>query len=150
MQMRSWEELGQPGSLYFIKHKNSAGEENYTLGSSGYVLNKTIDELKESDSIVLTGSEVKTASAGQISDSTTGSKEYGVDLELTTEGAEKFKEATQEAVNNSNDTIAIYYDGELISVPKVNTVIENGKAQITGSMTYEEADNMRLRSVSVV
>ena len=130
------EELGQPGSLYFIKHKNSAGEENYTLGSSGYVLNKTIDELKESDSIVLTGSEVKTASAGQISDSTTGSKEYGVDLELTTEGAEKFKEATQEAVNNSNDTIAIYYDGELISVPKVNTVIENGKAQITGSMTY--------------
>ena len=69
------EELGQPGSLYFIKHKNSAGEENYTLGSSGYVLNKTIDELKESDSIVLTGSEVKTASAGQISDSTTGSKE---------------------------------------------------------------------------
>ena len=119
------EELGQPGSLYFIKHKNSAGEENYTLGSSGYVLNNTIDELKESDSIVLTGSEVKTASAGQISDSTTGSKEYGVDLELTTEGAEKFKEATQEAVNNSNDTIAIYYDGELIRVPKVNTVIEN-------------------------
>lgn len=136
------EELGQPGSLYFIKHKNSAGEENYTLGSSGYVLNKTIDELKESDSIVLSGSEVKTASAGQISDSTTGSKEYGVDLELTTEGAEKFKEATQEAVSNSNDTIAIYYDGELISVPKVNTVIENGKAQITGSMTYEEADNI--------
>ena len=136
------EELGQPGSLYFIKHKDSAGEENYKLGSSGYVLNKTIDELKESDSIVLTGSEVKTASAGQISDSTTGSKEYGVDLELTTEGAEKFKEATQEAVNNSNDTIAIYYDGELISVLKVNTVIENGKAQITGSMTYEEADNI--------
>ncbi len=29
------EELGQPGSLYFIKHKDSAGEENYTLGSSG-------------------------------------------------------------------------------------------------------------------
>ena len=29
---------------------------------------------------------------------------------MTTEGAEKFKEATQEAVNNSNDTIAIYYD----------------------------------------
>ena len=136
------EELGQPGSLYFIKHKDSAGEENYTLGSSGYVLNKTIDELKESDSIVLTGSEVKTASAGQISDSTTGNKEYVVDLELTTEGTEKFKEATQEAVNNSNDTIAIYYDGELISVPKVNTVIENGKAQITGSMTYEEADNI--------
>lgn len=39
---------GQPVHFTFIKHKNSAGEENYTLGSSGYVLNKTIDELKES------------------------------------------------------------------------------------------------------
>ena len=136
------EELGQPGSLYFIKHLDSDGQENYSYTTSGYVLNKTIDELKDSDSIVLTGSEVKTASAGQISNSTTGSKEYGVDLELTDEGATKFKDATQEAVDNNYDTIAIYYDGTLISVPKVNTVIENGKAQITGSMSYEEADNI--------
>ena len=136
------EELGQPGSLYFIKHLDSDGQENYSYTTSGYVLNKTIDELKDSDSIVLTGSEVKTASAGQISNSTTGSKEYGVDLELTDEGATKFKDATQEAVDNNYDTIAIYYDGALISVPKVNNVIENGKAQITGSMSYEEADNI--------
>ena len=33
--------------------------ENYTLGAEGYVLNKTIDELKANGSIVLTGSEVK-------------------------------------------------------------------------------------------
>ena len=27
------EELGQPGSLYFIKHKDSEGNENYSLDS---------------------------------------------------------------------------------------------------------------------
>ena len=136
------EELGQPGSLYFIKHKDSEGNENYSLTASGYTLNKSIDELKDTDSIVLTGTEVKTASAGVLNDSTTGNKKYGVDLELTDEGAEKFKTATEEAYNNNNDTIAIYYDGALISVPKVNAVIENGKAQISGNMDYEEADNI--------
>ena len=136
------EELGQPGSLYFIKHKDSEGNENYSLTASGYTLNKSIDELKDTDSIVLTGTEVKTASAGALNDSTTGNKKYGVDLELTDEGAEKFKTATEEAYNNNNDTIAIYYDGALISVPKVNAVIENGKAQISGNMDYEEADNI--------
>ena len=122
------EELGQPGSLYFIKHKDSEGNENYSLTASGYTLNKSIDELKDTDSIVLTGTEVKTASAGVLNDSTTGNKKYGVDLELTDEGAEKFKTATEEAYNNNHDTIAIYYDGSLISVPSVNAVIENVKA----------------------
>ena len=136
------EELGQPGSLYFIKHKDSEGNENYSLTASGYTLNKSIDELKDTDSIVLTGTEVKTASAGVLNDSTTGNKKYGVDLELTEEGAEKFKTATEEAYNNNHDTIAIYYDGALISVPSVNAVIENGKAQISGNMDYEEADNI--------
>ena len=136
------EELGQPGSLYFIKHKDSEGNENYSLTASGYTLNKSIDELKDTDSIVLTGTEVKTASAGVLNDSTTGNKKYGVDLELTDEGAEKFKTATEEAYNNNHDTIAIYYDGALISVPSVNAVIENGKAQISGNMDYEEADNI--------
>ena len=136
------EELGQPGSLYFIKHKDSEGNENYSLTASGYTLNKSIDELKDTDSIVLTGTEVKTASAGAINDSTTGNKKYGVDLELTDEGTEKFKTATEEAYNNNHDTIAIYYDGALISVPSVKAVIENGKAQISGNMDYEEADNI--------
>ncbi len=52
------------------------------------------------------------------------------------------RQATTEAYNNGNDTIAIYYDGELISVPSVNAIIENGQAQITGSASYEEADNI--------
>ena len=137
------EELGQPGSLYFIKHYDSEGNENYTLEADGYVLNKSIDELQGTDSIVLTGSEVKNATAGSFQQSTTGATEYGVDLTLNDEGTAAFAAATEEAYNNGKDTIAIYYDGDLISVPQVNAIIENGQAQISGEgMTYEEADNI--------
>ena len=138
------EELGQPGSLYFIKHLDSEGNENYTLNAegTGYELTKSIEELQEDGSIVLTGTEVESASAGADSNSTTGATEYGVNLTLTDEGTAAFAEATEEAYNNGQDTIAIYYDGDLISVPSVNAVIDNGQASITGNMTYEEADNI--------
>ena len=138
------EELGQPGSLYFIRHLDSDGNENYTLNAdgTGYVLTKSIEELQEDGSIVLTGTEVASASAGALSDKTTSATEYGVDLTLTDEGTKAFAEATEEAYNNNHDSIAIYYDGDLISVPSVNAVIKNGQAQITGNMSYEEADNI--------
>ena len=137
------EELGQPGSLYFIKHYDSEGNENYTLGTDGYVLNRTIEELQENGSIVLTGAEVSDASAGSYQDSTTGAAKYAVDITMNKEGTEAFAEATEEAYNNGQDSIAIYYDGELISVPNVEAVIENGQAQISSStMTYEEADSI--------
>ena len=137
------EELGQPGSLYFIKHYDADGNANYTAGTDGYVLNKTIEEMEESGSIVLTGSEVENASAGSYQSSTTGATQYAVELTLNKEGTEAFAEATEEAVNNGNDTIAIYYDGELISVPQVDEAIKNGQAQISSpTMTYEEADSI--------
>lgn len=138
------EELGQPGSLYFIKHLDSNGNENYTLNAegTGYELTKSIEELQQDGSIVLTGTEVESATAGALSDSTTSATEYGVDLTLTDEGTKAFAEATEEAYNNNHDSIAIYYDGDLISVPNVNAVIENGRAQISGNMSYEEADNI--------
>ena len=138
------EELGQPGSLYFIRHLDSDGNENYTLNEdgTGYVLTKSIEELQEDGSIVLTGTEVESATAGALSDKTTSATEYGVDLTLTDEGTKAFAEATKEAYNNNHDSIAIYYDGDLISVPSVNNVIENGRAQISGNMSYEEADSI--------
>ena len=137
------EELGQPGSLYFIRHYDSEGNENYSLNPDGvYVLNKTIDELQESGSIVLTGSEVESASAGSQESQTTGAVQYVVEMSFNDEGTKAFAEATQEAYDNGSDTIAIYYDGDLISVPKVNAVISDGRAVIEGNMTYEEAEQM--------
>ena len=137
------EELGQPGSLYFIRQYGSDGTENYSLNADGsaYELNKTIEELQEDGSIVLTGSEVADASAGNYSDQTTGSSQYVVELNLTDEGTQAFAAATEEAQANS-ETIAIYYDGELVSVPRVNEAITDGRAQITGMTDYEEAENL--------
>ena len=135
-------ELGQPGSLYFIKEKDSDGNPNYGLDSSGnYVLAKSMDELKEEGSVVLTGTDIKSAKSGSYQDSTTGANENVVQLSMTKEGTEKFAEATK-AAKEAKETIAIYYDGELISVPRVNAEITDGQAIIEGSMEYEEAEQL--------
>lgn len=137
------EELGQPGSLYFIRQYGSDDTANYSLNSDGtaYELTKTIEELQEDGCIVLTGSEVESASAGSYSDQTTGANQYAVELNLNDNGTAAFAVATEEAEANS-ETIAIYYDGELVSVPQVNNVISNGRAEITGMQSYEEAENL--------
>ena len=43
---------------------------------------------------------------------------------------------------NLGKQIAIVYDGETISAPVVNSVIENGQAVIEGMADYEEADTL--------
>ena len=141
------DELGQPGSLYFIAQTGSDGTDNYSMiNSTGdaaqdYQLNKTIEELEADGSIVLTGNDVKSAQAGTREDSLTGAKENVVALTFTEEGTEKFAEATKSAYE-AGQTIAIYYDGAFASVPRVNNAIENGQAEITGSSTYEEAETL--------
>ena len=64
-----------------------------------------------------------------------------VSLSLTKEGTEKFAAATTAAVE-TNETIAIYYDGEIISAPTVQNAITDGNAVITGSFTAEDADQL--------
>ena len=137
------EELGQPGSLYFIRQNDSGGNPNYSINADGtaYELTKTIDELEADGSIVLTGNEVESASAGTYADSTTNATKYAVSLKLNDEGTAAFAAATQEAYA-AGESIAIYYDGELVSVPNVNNVIENGEAEITGMASYEEAESL--------
>ena len=137
------EELGQPGSLYFIRQNDSSGNPNYSINADGtaYELTKTIDELEADGSIVLTGNEVESASAGTYADQTTNATKYAVSLKLNDEGTAAFAAATQEAYA-AGESIAIYYDGELVSVPNVNNVIENGEAEITGMASYEEAESL--------
>ncbi len=69
---------------------------------------------------------------------------YGVSLSLKDEAAKKFAKATAESVNytspiTDNGQIAIILDGVVISAPSVSTVINNGKAQITGNFTSQSA-----------
>ena len=141
------DELGQPGSLYFISQKDSAGQANYSqTGSTGdmtkdFVLNKTIEELEADGSIVLTGTDIKSASAETYSDQTTNATKNVVSLELNKEGTAKFAAATQ-AAKAAGESIGIYYDGAFVSVPNVNAEINDGRAVIEGSMSFEEAEKL--------
>ena len=136
-------DLGKPGSLYFITQEDADGNQNFTTGQNGYVLARSIDEIKESGSVVLEGSDVADAEGGAIQNQNTSAKEYVVSLTLTSDGKnsgkEKFSEATKENVGKQ---IAIIYDNQVVSAPNVNEQISGGKAQISGMKDLEEAQNL--------
>lgn len=143
------EELGKPGSLYFIAATDSEGNANYqyTYGTDAdgniivqYVLTKSIEELQEDGSIVLTGTEVESAQAGSQQDSM-GNSQFVVQLTLNETGKEAFAEATTKAYQNG-ETIAIYYDNAFVSVPAVQAAITDGNAVITGQSSFEEAEQL--------
>ena len=143
------EELGKPGSLYFIAQTDSEGNPNYGgtygVGADGnieiqYILTKTMDELMADGSIVLTGTEVVDAQARAQQDSM-GNVENVVTLVLNDTGKTAFAQATQKAYDNG-ESIAIYYDDEFVSVPSVNAVITDGNAVITVPTGAAEAERI--------
>lgn len=106
------EELGKPGSLEFQT---------------------------EDGTTVLTGTDIKTATAKTGEDQTTGKQEYTVELILNEEGTQKFADAT---TANVGKRIAIIYDGQTISSPTVNTAITGGTAYIDGQASFDEAEKL--------
>ncbi len=106
------DELGSPGTLMFVD----------TTGNT-----------------VLEGTDVADAQAGTQTDQQTGASQNVVQLELTKEGAEKFAKATEENVGKQ---IAIIFDDEVLSSPRVNEKIADGQAVITGMESFEEADEL--------
>ena len=98
-------------------------------------------------SLVLDGSSVKDAQAGQDDKSTS----YAVNLQFDSSGADAFYEATKKAYNGEvqsaiqgvdSGAIAIILDNEIISAPHVNEPIAGGSCSITGDFTMEEAQNL--------
>ncbi len=145
------EELGNPGTLYFLAQKGSDGSNNYSQtivqdedgnASLEYVLNRSIDEIVADGCVVLNGSDIKSAEAVPYQDSQTGNtSSYCIDLLLNDEGKQKFADATTSAYQNG-ETIAIYYDGNIICAPTVNGALTDGRAQITGNYSYEDAEKL--------
>lgn len=142
------QELGRPGSLYFIAETDAEGNANYSMQmmsdySYDYVLNKTIEEMEEDGSIVLVGTDIKDAQAGSQTNQY-GNSEFVVELVMTDEGKEKFAAATEKAYNGGVDSesLGIYYDGSFVSVPTVNAVLTDGTAVITGMSSYEQAESL--------
>lgn len=140
-------ELGKPGSLYFISETDSEGNLNYSRdgmvredGSVYYPMYKDIDTIVAEGSAPLSGTDVKEAEAATFTNSMQNS-EIGVSLVMTEEGTQKFADATTKAYQNG-ETLGIYYDGYIISAPRVQAVLTDGRAQITGSFNRESAERL--------
>ena len=104
------EELGKPGDLSFQT---------------------------EDGTVVLTGSNIKSAEAGTTEDN--GIKNYVVSLSMDASGAEAFAEATSA---NIGKPIYIYYDGEVVSAPTVQSAITDGECVIENMESFESAEEL--------
>jgi SecD/SecF fusion protein len=62
-----------------------------------------------------------------------------ISFNLTADGAKRFAEVTK---NNVGHRLAIILDGELYSAPNINSPIETGNGEITGSFTIQEAQEL--------
>lgn len=106
------DEIGTTAQMVFRRGSSSDGEE------------------------ILSGDDVTAATAGY--DQENG---YVVQLEFSTEGAEKFAEATTELAE-SGGYISIWLDDENISTASVNSAITDGRAVIEGSFTLDEVTTL--------
>lgn len=90
----------------------------------------------DTETVILTGKDVKKAETGYIRNETTNTLEWVVSLEFQESGKEAFAEATGRLVD---DYISIWMDDVCISYPRVNQAITDGSCQISGDFTDEEA-----------
>jgi preprotein translocase subunit SecD len=67
-----------------------------------------------------------------------------VSLDFTGDGSKKFGELTQAVVNlpTPQNQVAIVLDGAVVSAPRINEAILGGRAQITGSFSQLEAQDL--------
>ncbi len=110
-----------------------------TLGNPGTI--QFYEASSDSDSgmnLVLDGNDV--ANAQVVTEPNEfGNNEYVVRLTFSSEGAQKFEEAT---ARNIDKPIYIVYDGQIISAPQVNQTISGGNCVITGNFTYDQANSL--------
>ncbi|MCR5201693.1 MAG: protein translocase subunit SecD [Lachnospiraceae bacterium] len=130
-----------------LKGLGKAGALDFVNGSDVKV-NKKGKATYDKDDIILSGSDIKTASADTAEDETTKVKENVVNIEFNDKGTEKFADASKEAyaargTDQEKNKIYIIYDKEVLSAPGVNAEITDGKCQISGGFdTFAEAEEL--------
>lgn len=107
--------------------------ETTDIDSNGDYVYKT--PTGDTATVLMDGSAVKSAEA-QVYQDNSGEAQYVVSLELTDEGAETFADITTTYLNQ---TVSIWMDDIMLSAPTVQSTISDGKAQISGDFTAEEA-----------
>lgn len=113
----------------------------------GIAPGKTLADLEADGSLVLSGKDVSSANAQGYVDEYQVAR-HKVNLTFTDNGAVIFANETAAAAQRSaqygdlRGTLAIYYDGEIISTPRVKSAITDGSAEISGDFTQEEAERL--------
>lgn len=71
----------------------------------------------------------------------TNTGQWAVDIVLDSEGADAFRDSSTRlyGLDGVQNQFAILLDGDVISAPRMNSPITDGRAQITGQFTEEEA-----------
>lgn len=87
----------------------------------------------------LTGKDLRRAAASPSQDPQNPG--YVVELEFNADGAKKFEEITK---NNLSKPVAIFLDDEIVSAPTVQSVIADGRAQITGNFLAKDAKQLAI------
>lgn len=120
-------ELGETAELTFRE-----GIETDNLGApAGVTLSN----------VILTGKDVAEAFAYYDQSDNAGSDRWQVSLELTADGAQKFHDATARLYQEGG-TISIWMDDTCVSYPRVNAVISDGRASISGNFDGESAKKL--------
>ncbi len=115
-----------------IPGADDAQEVLKSLGASG-----SIEFIDEEKNVVIDGKDISNAEAVIASTDASGTtNDYQIKLTLNASGKTKFAKAT---ADNIGRTISIYYDGELICAPVVETTIDGGVAYITNMKSFDEA-----------
>ena len=123
-------EIGETAMLTF--------REKYETDSDGLPTGAT-------ENIILTGSDVESARSMYVRENESSTGKYIVQLNFKDSGKEKFSEATERLSQNKNGTdniISIWMDDICISHPTVSEKITDSSAEISGSFTADEANDL--------
>ena len=85
--------------------------------------------------VVFEGKNIKSCGVSYANE---GQTQYAVSFELDDEGTKAFAEATETYLGQA---ISIYMDDDLISAPRVQSVINEGRGQITGDASASAEDS---------
>lgn len=123
------------------------GDKRITVEIPGVTdANKILEELgkpgdlsfmTEDGTVVLTGSNIQSAEAGTTEEN--GMKNYVVSLTMDKAGAKAFATAT---AANIGKPIYIFYDGEVVSAPTVQSAITEGECVIENMESFESAEEL--------
>lgn len=142
------EKLGKAGSILFVEEDDLRPflEDpkadvlvNSKDPSKSQKLAKPQQELYDAGVVIVDGSDIDKAEGYQGKNKAGTATEYYVSLEFSAKGAKKFAAGTKKAIGKS---IAIVYDGTVVSNPHVNEEISGGKAQIDGQKDLQEAEEL--------